>query len=446
MGEQSEVIHLSSSLDSPNKNTALVGRVIADRKINWGTVMGVLKWSWSDLGEVRISGLKANVFLFDFKEEKGAVRALEEGPWSIDGHCLNIVKWDHNKRLDELNLDTISFWIQIHGLQRDQMMIENAYKIAQKAGKVVEVDENVGVFGVCGCYLRAKVMIKVDEPLSKGTWVLGQKDEKYWIDFKYERLSAFCFRCGKMDHTIKTCKKEIENEDHGKYGPWLRANQVKVSQFVINGSKSDSWNNQGNRKNKQSASSSEQEIDSNTTSASQGKTNSTFGDKEEDKEEDKENFHENYEQAQNKEKVVVEEAQKQSVFEEQVKVCEENNDYFVELPSDGEGEDNSKALIPFSLTEALKKLSLKRKSEDEVLDTRSVKRRVIEKEEKTSDITSPKTVKKRKGKREQKKWPNKSKKGTKRNQMNALIEVPVELNAELSLGFGGLPGKATEMQ
>lgn len=40
--------------------------------------MGVLKWSWSELRDVRISGLKANVFLFDFKDEKGAVRALRK--------------------------------------------------------------------------------------------------------------------------------------------------------------------------------------------------------------------------------------------------------------------------------------------------------------------------------------------------------------------------------
>lgn len=55
-----------------NRETALVGRVIAERIVNWGAVTGILKWSWSDFGEVRISGLGLNLFLFEFKQLRGA--------------------------------------------------------------------------------------------------------------------------------------------------------------------------------------------------------------------------------------------------------------------------------------------------------------------------------------------------------------------------------------
>lgn len=51
-----------------------------------------------------------------------------------------------------------------------------------------------------------------------GTWS--------WINFKYERLSTFCFVCGKLGHSERDCNivyanpgKEMERE----YVTWLRA-------------------------------------------------------------------------------------------------------------------------------------------------------------------------------------------------------------------------------
>lgn len=69
------------------------------------------------------------------------------------------------------------------------------------------------ILGTCGSYLRTKVEFKVDEPLCRGTWMMSQKNETYWISFKYERLFALCFRCDMLNHTIKGCKKEEESED-----------------------------------------------------------------------------------------------------------------------------------------------------------------------------------------------------------------------------------------
>lgn len=89
---------------------------MAKRKINRGTVIGVLKWSWNGLGEVRISGLGLNMFLFEFKEERDAERALNEGPWSIDGYCMNLARWEDDKRLEDVNLNMINLLVQIHRL------------------------------------------------------------------------------------------------------------------------------------------------------------------------------------------------------------------------------------------------------------------------------------------------------------------------------------------
>jgi hypothetical protein len=55
------------------------------------------------------------------------------------------------------------------------------------------------------------------------------------VDFKYERLSNFCFACGKIGHQMKECE-EVDDVDENNYndieeksqafGPWLRASPL----------------------------------------------------------------------------------------------------------------------------------------------------------------------------------------------------------------------------
>lgn len=47
-----------------------------------------------------------------------------------------------------------------------------------------------------------------------------------WINFKYERLSTFCFVCGLMGHSDRDCSIVYANPDkviERAYGTWLRA-------------------------------------------------------------------------------------------------------------------------------------------------------------------------------------------------------------------------------
>lgn len=192
--EQAEVIILDSVPSSTKKGFVLIGKVIADRKVNWGTITGVLKWSWSEFGEVKISGIGMNTYMFEFRDERSAKRAINEGPWSIDGYCMALFEWDMHRRLEDIDMTKIRFWIQIHGLARDQMVGENALRLGRKIGEVIEVDWTEGGIGIGASYIRVRVEFKVDNPLVKGVWVQREDRRKYWVSFKYERLSSFCFK------------------------------------------------------------------------------------------------------------------------------------------------------------------------------------------------------------------------------------------------------------
>lgn len=93
MNKQAEVTIMDSVSFSPDKKNILIGKVIAGKKVSWGNITGVLRWSWSEFGKVKISSLGDNLFMFEFANHLMANCALSEGPWSIDGFWLNLKQW-----------------------------------------------------------------------------------------------------------------------------------------------------------------------------------------------------------------------------------------------------------------------------------------------------------------------------------------------------------------
>lgn len=61
----------------------------------------------------------------------------------------------------------------------------------------------------------------------------SQGDES-WVNIKYERLSDFCYECGKVGHTTQSCKEKVRMSEtkmgHPMYSLWLVGSRPKKSQ------------------------------------------------------------------------------------------------------------------------------------------------------------------------------------------------------------------------
>uniref|UniRef100_A0A803KPM2 Zinc knuckle CX2CX4HX4C domain-containing protein n=1 Tax=Chenopodium quinoa TaxID=63459 RepID=A0A803KPM2_CHEQI len=84
--------------------------------------------------------------------------------------------------------------------------------------------------------LGALIEIDINKPLHRGVKIAIGSSLK-WCGIQYERLTEFCYYCGKMDHTDNECQF-FEASDLGKeviyeYGPCLGASPKKQNHLTV---------------------------------------------------------------------------------------------------------------------------------------------------------------------------------------------------------------------
>lgn len=77
----------SFDLEDVNRESTLVGAIIADALPNIGGIKGALRSAWSRLGAFSVSHYKRNVFTITSSREV-ATRILEGAPWNIMNYYL----------------------------------------------------------------------------------------------------------------------------------------------------------------------------------------------------------------------------------------------------------------------------------------------------------------------------------------------------------------------
>lgn len=76
-------------------------------------------------------------------------------------------------------------------------------KIRASLGEVVDVDVSGDGVG-WGKSLRICVLLNITKPLERGC-ALHLDNQMVWVNFKYEKLSNFCYRCGCILHGRRGC-------------------------------------------------------------------------------------------------------------------------------------------------------------------------------------------------------------------------------------------------
>jgi hypothetical protein len=104
------------------------------------------------------------------------------------------------------------------------MSKEVGHKIGSSVGEVEEIDmlEDEARWGE---FLRVKVLMDLSKPIPRGR-KLHLPNQSTWVEFKYERLPKFCYKCGVMRHGKAGClrygHRQYGKNEEPPYGNWLR--------------------------------------------------------------------------------------------------------------------------------------------------------------------------------------------------------------------------------
>ncbi|KAK9279425.1 hypothetical protein L1049_013104 [Liquidambar formosana] len=231
-----DVLTLDSNTESNVlvQTLSLVGKLIATRTINPQATNSILMRAWNIHSGMATISLTPNTFRFGFTKEPDLRRAMDSGPWSIMGCHLVLKIWPPHMVLEEIDFSTSPFWVQIHGLPPDQQTHCNALKIGAMFDGVITVDPSSSDICVWSNFLRIKVQINVLMPLKTGFLLKRNARPDVWIHFKYERLSDFCYHCGRICHCVKACPHDpppqislpTNRKGSKVFGPWLRADAI----------------------------------------------------------------------------------------------------------------------------------------------------------------------------------------------------------------------------
>lgn len=131
-------------------------------------------------------------------------KVLDGGPWIFEHSLLVYHKLEANEDPHLINLQHSDIWVQVYDLPRGLWSEKILISIGKSVGKVVKMDPtnlNGGWWG----YARIRVTLDLNKPIKRRMKLKREGGEWSWVNFKYERLSTFCFVCGLVGHSDRDC-------------------------------------------------------------------------------------------------------------------------------------------------------------------------------------------------------------------------------------------------
>lgn len=224
--------------DSPQSHLnelTLIGSIISDKVLNFRAVKSILSSAWNLGHLVQFAPLDRNLLSCTFTTETDRDCILYSGPWAMKGHLIVFVAWEVSSTLEELTFSHIPFWVNIYNLLLNRLNEENGRRLGNVIGRFLSHDHppHQHFCHALRPYLRIRALVDVSKPLKIGSFIKRENGVSLWIQFRYERLSNFCYQCGRLGHTQFECGSALLSiggvaDLRLSFGPWLRTHPYVV--------------------------------------------------------------------------------------------------------------------------------------------------------------------------------------------------------------------------
>ena len=159
--------------------------------------------------ELRIVEVGNNILQFKFNSKYEMEWVERSGLWNFDNNLLLLSRWKKGMTTANITFTHSPFWVQVWGLPFEFLSEEVGKEIGCKLGEVIEVDKRSWQADQAK-FMRIRVNLPIHKPLRRGAHFTNAEGERFWINFKYERLPTFCFICGKLGRDDKHCTQNLE--------------------------------------------------------------------------------------------------------------------------------------------------------------------------------------------------------------------------------------------
>lgn len=238
--EEEEPIQISEKSVVTDETVALclLGKLWTERPYSMYALIETMKKIWSPSKGMTCHELGSNLISFQFNTKRDMERIISMEPWYFNKHILVLKPLTGNIQPSLMKFDTTPCWIRLYDVPMAGRELNIIRKIGERVGEVMEIDDST-INGVARS-VRLKVLIDLKNPLKRGTKIRFGSEEPCWIPITYERLSNFCYWCGRMGHTHKDCESYQERaesdpeitEKYMPFGEWMKASPMKIAQVV----------------------------------------------------------------------------------------------------------------------------------------------------------------------------------------------------------------------
>ncbi|KAH1120938.1 hypothetical protein J1N35_004098 [Gossypium stocksii] len=175
LDEEEEALHGGHVVNDYSYPFCLVGRCLTDSVVHFPALRNTMADLWHPIGGICITNIRNK------------------------SHLLVLQRVQSGENPSVLDLNHTEFWVQIHELPAGMMCEPMAKQLGNFLGTFLEYDTAVSVLSQ-PAYMRIRVRLNVSAPLKRKKKIHLGNDVYAYVQFKYEKLSLFCFICGKLGH------------------------------------------------------------------------------------------------------------------------------------------------------------------------------------------------------------------------------------------------------